>query len=160
MKLIGLLFVVFVNFAFADMSANCKNESGVISCSARESDVSIADIKCQQKDNQTICKGSYQDLAPVGLDMTCDHSKNGDVKCSGGTADGYKFSMSCIKHAKNSKNMDCSISDSLGTSLSLSCSNDVSGIPNCFGQDNDGANIAVDCSDDGNGNPSCNANIK
>lgn len=160
MKRIGLLFIVMANFTFADISANCKSESGVITCSANESGESFADMKCQQNGSQTICKGSYQDLAPVGLNISCDHLTNGNVKCSGGAGDEYKFSMSCIKQTNNVKNMDCDISDNLGSSLSLSCSSDDKGIPNCFGKDSDGVGVLVNCLDDSKGNSSCSTNIK
>lgn len=162
MRVIGLLLCVIANFSFADISASCKNESGNITCSARESDTSFADMKCQQQtDGQTTCKGSYQDLSSIGLDMSCNHLKNGNVKCSGGTENGYKFSMSCTKKSINAKNMDCSISDNLGSSLSLNCGIDSNGgMPNCFGTDNNGEDVSVNCLDDGTGNPSCKANIK
>ncbi|MDD3267290.1 MAG: hypothetical protein PHC75_08960 [Burkholderiales bacterium] len=160
MRIIGLLFVLMVNFAFADISANCKTESGVITCSANESGSSFADVSCEQKENQTICKGSYQDLAPVGLGLSCDHLKNGNIECSGGTDVGYKFSMSCKKQSKDTKNMDCDISDNLGSSLSLSCKSNTDGIPNCFGKDNEGKDVSVNCLDDGSENASCSANIK
>lgn len=158
-RLCAVILALF-SLAHADVIASCKNESGIISCNANESGISngSANLRCQQKDGQTICNGSYQDLSSVGIDVKCDHANNGNIKCSGGTADGYKFSMSCINQPKVEK-MKCEISDSLNSSLTLTCNNN-GGIPDCFGLDNiSGESISVGCSGDPNGEALCSAKM-
>ncbi len=150
---------LFISSSFADrIVTSCSFESGATHCLASESNNKLLDVKCMNGENgQVNCNGNYSESSVEKLKINCNKDVNDKtLSCLGSLGADTNFKMECIKSSV--QNFKCAISDNSGESLTMLCSIDKNGMPNCSGLDENDDVHKINCNGSEGKSASCVTN--